>query len=94
MKKALPNLGANPEQAHQWESVRPNRLKEHRKSNGYGQADVAKYLGIDQTTVSNHESGRRQLTGDMIRDYAKLYQISALDIFHKMNDDGSVPPEA
>ena len=73
--------------------VRPNRLQEHRIRLGYNQVQVAKFLSIDQTTVSNHELGTRQLIGSVIQDYCELYRISPLDIFHVVNPDGVVPAD-
>ena len=58
-----------------------NRLKELRQRGVcLTQTEVAKFLGIDLTTVCRHESGERPLSKEALEAYAKLYKVGTLDL--------------
>lgn len=49
------------------------RLQSIRKQRGFTQEQVAKYLGITQEQLSYYESGRREISVDLLLELAKLY---------------------
>ena len=59
----------------------PNKLKEQRQRSRLSQAEVAKMLDITVAAVSRHENGNRQLSRDLATQYARLYKISAAELF-------------
>jgi transcriptional regulator with XRE-family HTH domain len=58
-----------------------NRLKEQRELSRLSQSEVAKMLDISVATVSRHEGQNRGLTRPMVDAYAKLYKVSAAELF-------------
>ena len=50
----------------------PSRRIALRRAAGYTQQDVAKYLGCDQSTVSDWERGRTRPTGARLRMYVEM----------------------
>lgn len=75
----------------------PNRLQELRER-GRGKsgslwltaAEVARFLGVTEATVSRHESNdptkARGLTDALVLEYAKLYKVDPLQIFKGLTD--------
>ena len=63
-----------------------NRLAEQRKLSRLTQAEVAKALDIDVTTVSRHENSSRGLTREMIQAYSGLYKIESHELFIDLDD--------
>ena len=59
----------------------PNRLREQREKSRLSQSEVAKMLDISVATVSRHEGQNRGLTRIMVDAYAKLYKVSAAELF-------------
>ncbi len=57
-----------------------NNLKNIRKAKGLTLEDLAALVGFDRGTISRHESGKRNLTIDIIRLYSDALQCSAADI--------------
>lgn len=58
-----------------------NRLRELRTKRGLSQEHAAAMVGYDISTVNRHENGNRGLDGSAIDRYAKLYQVSAYELF-------------
>lgn len=58
------------------ESILPKRLKELREKNGYLQKFVADKIGVRSNTLSGYENGTRKPDPEIIRDLAKLYNVS------------------
>ncbi len=52
------------------------RLKELREDNDIKQQTVADYLHIKQNTYSQYESGKRQLSIDVLIKLSKFYNVS------------------
>ena len=55
------------------------RIKEFRKNSGLSQANIACFLGVDQSLISKAEDGGRSLSGEMLERLAALYGVSMLD---------------
>ena len=54
------------------------RMKEFRKNSGLSQANIACFLGVDQSLISKAENGERNLSVDMLEKLAALYGVSML----------------
>jgi len=52
------------------------RLKDCREDADLTQAQVGKYLGIDQRVYSNYETGKRQIPVNLLIKLALLYKTS------------------
>lgn len=52
------------------------RIKELREENGLTQQAVAEFLNVKQNTYSQYESGKRQLSIDMLIKLAKFYKVT------------------
>ncbi len=52
------------------------RIRDLREDNDLYQRQVAKQLGIDQSTYSNYESGRINVPLDMVIRLADLYKVN------------------
>ncbi|MBO4251214.1 MAG: helix-turn-helix transcriptional regulator [Clostridia bacterium] len=52
------------------------KLKQLRDENKISQAEIAKFLNIKQNTYSQYETGKRQLSIDMLIKLAKYYNVS------------------
>ena len=55
------------------------RLEELRKKLGYTQADISSLLGIDQSLLSEYESGKRKVSLSTLE---KLEDIYCCDLIH------------
>ena len=54
------------------------RMKAFRKSTGLSQANIACFLGVDQSLISKAEKGERSLSVEMLEKLAALYGVSML----------------
>ena len=52
------------------------RMKTFRKSSGLSQANIACFLGVDQSLISKAEKGERSLSVEMLEKLAALYGVS------------------
>ena len=52
------------------------RLRDLREDNDLTQKEVASYLGIDQRTYSNYETGKRSMPMEQYRSLAIFYKTS------------------
>lgn len=52
------------------------RLKELRKGRGLTQAEFGKLWGASQNTVSNWENGNREISNDLLVQFAKYFSVS------------------
>ena len=52
------------------------RMKAFRKSSGLSQANIACFLGVDQSLISKAEKGERSLSVEMLEKLAALYGVS------------------
>lgn len=55
---------------------RYQRIRDCREDKDWTQAQVAEYLGIDQRTYSNYETGRREIPVHLLIALSKLYGVS------------------
>ena len=60
-------------------SVIGRNAKYARESNGFSQANVAEFLGVDQSLVSKFENGDRFMQSDMLERLANLYGYKVSD---------------
>ena len=51
------------------------RMKEFRKNSGLSQANIACFLGVDQSLISKVEKDERVLSSDMIEKLAALFGV-------------------
>jgi len=58
-----------------------NRLKEFRHSAGLTQSEVANICELTVASVNRHENGNRLPDKEVLEKYAKLYGITALELF-------------
>lgn len=54
-----------------------DRIRQLRKENGLTQQEVAKALGVGQTTVANYENGTRLPDFEKLSAFADLYQVTS-----------------
>ena len=53
------------------------RIHDLREDNDFTQNTVATYLGIEQTTYSQYELGKRSLPIELVIELCKFYNVSA-----------------
>ena len=51
-------------------------LKKLRKQKGLTQKQVGELIGCDPSTVSRYESGKLELTPDLLERFAEIYEVS------------------
>lgn len=51
------------------------KIKEFRERNKYSQANIAAFLGVDQSLISKVENDQRSLTSDMVERLACLFGV-------------------
>lgn len=61
--------------------MKKNRLKFLRERSRLTQGEVGQIIGVDNTTVSKHESSSRGLSAGEISSYATLYKVESWEIF-------------
>jgi len=59
-----------------YEILKYSRIKEMRNSLKYSQKEVAKILKIAQNTLSQYETGERNISNDILAQIAVLYETS------------------
>lgn len=59
------------------ENILGHRLKKAREKKGYSQKDVAKWLGITSSSLSNYERGDRDPDTTMLIRLSDLYEVTA-----------------
>lgn len=68
------------------------RLRDLREDNDLVQKQVAAYLGIDQRTYSNYETGKRSMPIEHYRKLAGFYQTS-IDYLTGLTDSRDAYPK-
>jgi transcriptional regulator with XRE-family HTH domain len=53
-----------------------SRLRLAREQAGLSQGQVAKMLGLHRPTISEIEAGRRKVSTDELREFARIYDVS------------------
>lgn len=75
-----------PKQRHQqpiymeFKQIVGHNLKLYRENFGYSQEDVAKFLKIDRSTISNYERGEREIPFVHLKNLCNLYQLKLSDL--------------
>lgn len=57
-----------------------NRIREFRKRAGLSQGELGKLVGLHQTMVGNIENGKRSLTLEWARRFAKTFGCTVADL--------------
>lgn len=73
-KRAYNDSGEEGSRMSKFEII-ADRIKEFRKSSGLSQANIAGFLGVDQSLVSKVENGERGLSVEMLEKLAVLYGV-------------------
>lgn len=68
------------------------RLSALRRSYGITQSAAAKALGISQSNISQFESGKRRLSGEIALGFARLYHASLEEILGSTVQSKPAPP--
>ena len=64
-----------------------DKLKELRRKSGLSQAELAKTLGIPQTTYSNYETGRGSPPLPTLKKLAEFYGVTADSILGEIGEE-------
>ncbi len=70
-----------------------NRIKDMREDKDIPQKELAKYLGVHQTTYSSYEIGKLSLTADALIKLAAYYKTS-IDYLLGITDEKKPYPKA
>lgn len=65
-------------------------LKSLRKENGLKQSELAKKLGIGQSTIVGYEKGLHEPTAEILSRYANFFNVSTDYLLGRTDDFGSV----
>jgi transcriptional regulator with XRE-family HTH domain len=60
-----------------------DKLKRARESLGWTQVYVAKRLGVHEQTIIGAENGTRNISFELLNDYANLLGCDAADFLHR-----------
>lgn len=66
-----------------------NRIKKLRQRSRLTQKELALLVGLDETSVSRHESGHRALSADQIAKYASVFKVQSHELFIDVPNDSS-----
>lgn len=66
----------------------PRKIKELREAKGLLQRELAKQLGIEQSTLSGWESGNRSPSAAMLEKLADIFGCSIDNLFGRGGDEG------
>lgn len=66
------------------------RLEELRKKNGMTQNDLASMVGVQQNTVSQWESGKRNPTIQMLMSLSKIFHCTIDELWAEPRGEDSV----
>lgn len=61
------------------------KVKSLRENAGINQAQIAQFLGIDQSTISKCEKGERQFQIDHLEQLASLFGVTLTDLMSEHN---------
>lgn len=59
----------------------PNRLRELRRGRQLTQEEAATLTGFSLSAVNRHENGNRSMDGPTMEAYAKLYGVTAYELY-------------
>ena len=63
------------------------RIRDLRVQSGLNQAQVANYLGVDQSNVSKCEKGERQFTMEALEKLCNLFGVKFVDFMDGIKED-------
>ena len=69
------------------------KLKEARIAAGFTQSQMAARMGLDKTSYSGYETGRRQPNLQRLRQMSQLLQVSADSLLEISSQDQATPQE-
>lgn len=69
-----------------------NRVAELRKKEGWSQSELASYVGLAQNTISQYESGQRNLSSRMILELSNLFGVSPGYLLGESDGLGEIRP--
>ncbi len=67
-----------------------NNLKNYRDRFGYSQADIAKLLGVERSTISKYESGEREISIVHLNKLSDLYGVEIEDLVAENHEEQNV----
>lgn len=67
-------------------TIHHKRLKEIRKEHNYTQAKIAKKLNTDNGVISRYENGKTLILTSFLREYSKIFDISADYLLGKIDE--------
>src|SRR5258706_13147060 len=79
------NQGNKPEVKEDDRKIMGDRLREAREYLGFSQEDVAKYLDVSRSALSNIETGQRKVDALELKKLANLYKRP---VTHFTGEDG------
>lgn len=63
-----------------------NRIKELRIRSRLTQKELGLLVGLEESSVSRHESGERPMSGDQIAKYAGIFKVQSHELFLEGED--------
>jgi transcriptional regulator with XRE-family HTH domain len=83
------NRGSKTEVTEDDRKVMGSRLREAREYVGFSQDEVAKYLGVSRSALSNIETGTRKVEALELKKLASLYKRTVTHFTGENGDDES-----
>lgn len=60
-----------------------NVIAKYRKAKGYSQVELAKLIGVTQTTVTHWETGKVSPRGSNLMELSRVLEVSPLEILER-----------
>lgn len=64
------------------------KLRLYRKTNNYTQETLAQLIGTDRSTIASYENGRRHISYNRAKQFARILHIKAEDILNSTDEKG------
>ena len=64
------------------------KLKLYRKTNNYTQDALAQLIGTDRSTIASYENGRRHISYNRAKQFARIFHIKPDDILNTDKKEG------
>lgn len=64
------------------------KLKLYRKTNNYTQEALAQLIGTERSTIASYENGRRQISYNRAKQFARIFHIKPEDILNFDEEKG------
>lgn len=62
------------------------KLKFYRIANNYSQEMLASRINVNRSTISSHETGRRKISYDKAKQFARIFHIKCEDLLEDTKD--------